>query len=106
MKFILVNHRAPLDSQTCAKCSRSLVSGYLKSVSTQRQYCDYDCYVRYEGRNQLAPWLIGSQEVQFDMMTSFFAASCSYSIALTKAVLRVGELVAAEISSDDRRRWS
>jgi hypothetical protein len=95
MKFILVNHRTPLDSPTCAECSRSLVSGYLKVVSTQRQYCDYECYARYEARDLLAPWLLAS---------SFVAASCSYSIALAKMALRVGELAAAEISSDDRRR--
>jgi hypothetical protein len=104
MKFILVNHRTPLDSPTCAECSRSLQSGYLKAVSTQRQYCDYDCYARYEGRNPLVPWLVASHEVPFDMITSFVAMSCSYSIALAKMALRVGELAAAEISSDDRRR--
>jgi hypothetical protein len=104
MKFILVNHRTPLDSPTCAECSRSLLSGYLKAVSTRRQYCDYDCYARYERRNLLAPWLVASHEVPFDMITSFVAASCGYSIALAKMALRVGELAAAEISSDDRRR--
>ncbi len=104
MKFILVNHRTPLESPICAACSRSLVSGYLKAVSTQRQYCDQDCYARHEARNWPAPWLVASHEVPFDMVTSFFAASCSYSIALAKAALRVGELLAAEISSNDRRR--
>lgn len=106
MKFILVNHRTPLDSPTCAECSRSLVSGYLKAVSTRRQYCDYDCYVRCERRNLLAPWLVASHEVPFDMITSFVAVSCSYSIALAKMALRVGELATAENSSDDRRRWT
>jgi hypothetical protein len=103
MKFILVNHRTPLDSSTCAECSRSLVSGYLKAVSTRRQYCDYDCYARYEARDMLTPWLTAS-EVPFELFTSFVAASCSYSIAFAKAALRVGELVTAEISGDDRRR--
>jgi hypothetical protein len=104
MKFILVNHRTPLDRPVCAECSRSLVSGYLKAVSTQRQYCDHDCYVRNEAQNLLAPWLAASCEVQFEMITSFFAASCSYSVALAKAALRVGELATAEISGDDRWR--
>jgi hypothetical protein len=106
MKFILVNHRTPRDSPICAECSRSLVSGYLKAVSTQRQYCDYDCYTRYEERNPLAPWLLASPEVAFGMITSFVAVSCSYSIALAKMALRVSELAAEEISSDDRRRWT
>jgi hypothetical protein len=102
MKFILVNHRTPLDRPVCAECSRSLVSGYLKAVSTRRQYCDHDCYVRHEA--QLAPWLAASCEAQFEMFTSFFAASSSYSVALAKVALRVGELVTAEISRDDRWR--
>ena len=90
MKFILVNYRTPLGCPTCARCSRPLVSGYLKALPTQRQYCDYDCYVRYEARDMLAPWLAAS--VPFELITSFAAASCSYSIALTKAAVRVGEL--------------
>lgn len=104
MKFILVNHRTPLDRPVCAECSRSLVSGYLKAVSTQRQYCDHDCYARYEARNAMAPWLAASTEAQFEMVASFFAASCSYSVAVAKAAVRVGELVTAEISGGDQRR--
>ena len=104
MKFILVNHRTPLDSPTCADCSRSLASGYLKAVSTQRRYCDYDCYVRYEGRALLSPWLAESFKVPFEIMTSFVAASCSCSIAFAGAALRVGELVTAEISAGAPRR--
>lgn len=104
MKFILVNHRTPLERPICAACSRSLESGYLKAVSTQRQYCDQDCYARHEARNLPASWLVASHDVSFDMITSFFAVSCSYSIALAKAALRLSELLAAEISSGDRRR--
>jgi hypothetical protein len=104
MKFILVNHRTPLERPICAACSRSLVSGYLKAVSTQRQYCDHDCYARHEARALPASWLVTAHEVPFDMVTSFFAASCSYSIALAKVALRLGELLAAEISSGDQRR--
>ena len=90
MKFILVNYRTPLDRPTCARCSRSLASGYLKALSTQRQYCNYDCYVRYEARDMLAPWLAAS--VPFELITSFAAASCSYSIELAKAAFRAGAL--------------
>ena len=102
MKFILVNHRTPLASPACAECSRALASGYLKAVSTQRQYCDYDCYARQERRNLVAPWLTPS-EAPFEMVTSFVVASCSYSIALASATLRVGELVTAQMSREDRR---
>jgi len=104
MKFILVNHRTPLDSPICMECSRPLVSGYLKAVSTQRQYCDHDCYLRHEARNLLIRWFTVPYEAPSEMMTSFAAASCCYSIALAKVALRVGELVTAELSGDEGRR--
>ena len=104
MKFILVNHRTPLDSPACVECARSLGPGYLKAVSTQRQYCDYDCYLRDEARSLMFPWLTAPYAGSFEIMTSFAAASCYYSIAMTKAAVRVGELVTAEISRDARRR--
>jgi len=104
MKFILVNHRTPLDSPACVECARSLGPGYLKAVSTRRQYCDYDCYLRHEARSLLTPWSAAPYAAPFEMMTSFAAASCYYSMAIAKAAVRVGELVTAEISGDDQRR--
>ena len=80
------------------------MSGYLKAVSTRQQYCDYDCYLRYEARNMPTPWLTASYEVPFELMTSFAAASCCYSIALARVALQVGRLVMAEISSDRPRQ--
>jgi hypothetical protein len=104
MKFVLVNHRTPLDSQACAECSGSLGSGYLKAVPTQRQYCDYDCYVRHEARSLLTPWLTAPYETPLEMMTSFATACCCYSIALAGVSLRVGELMTAEISGGEQRK--
>jgi hypothetical protein len=104
MKFVLVNHRTPLLKPTCAECAGPLASGYLKAVSTQRQYCDYDCYARHEARGLLSPWLTAPHEAPFELMTSLATASCCYSIAFARAALRVGELMTAEISSDDRRK--
>jgi hypothetical protein len=106
MRFILVNHRTPLDSPTCAACSRSLVSGYLKAVSTRRPYCDYDCYARCEARDMQVRWLTAQCGLSLELITSFVAASCSYSMALAKAAHRVGELATAAMSEDDRRRSS
>src|SRR5690349_3957168 len=57
MKFILVNHRSPLQVSTCTECDRPLGTGYLREVSSQRQYCDYDCYLRDEARTLFMPWL-------------------------------------------------
>ena len=104
MNFVLVNHRIPLDSSTCAECSRSLASGYLKAVPTQRQYCDYDCYLRHEARSLTASWLTAPYEAPLEMMTSFATASCCYSIAIARVALRLGELMTAEISRGDRRK--
>src|SRR5215475_11578493 len=104
MKFVLVNHRTPLDSSTCAECSGSLASGYLKAVSTQRQYCDYDCYVRYESRSLMTSWLTAPYEAPLEMMTSLATASCCYSIAMTRLALRVGELITGEISCGERQK--
>ena len=57
MKFILVNHRTPSRPSNCIECARSLGAGYLRDVSTQRRYCDHDCYRRYEAKSLFMPWL-------------------------------------------------
>src|SRR5436305_2126196 len=98
MKFIVVNHRTPLGSSGCAECSQSLGSGYLKVVSTRRQYCDYHCYLRYEARSLPTPWLTADHAASLEMMTSFAAAACCYSIAIASAALRVVDLAAAGVS--------
>lgn len=105
MKFVLVNHRTPCGPSSCLECCRPLRSGYLREVATQRPYCDYDCYRRYEAKSLLMPWLAFAQagrepvpaySAHLDMISSFAAASCWYSIVVAKAALRVGELVTAE----------
>jgi hypothetical protein len=105
MKFVLVNHRTPCGPSNCIECCRPLRSGYLREVATQRPYCDYDCYLRGEAKSLAMPWfalaqvrreLVPAYSTHLDMISSFAAASCWYSIVLAKAALRVGELVAAE----------
>jgi hypothetical protein len=109
MKFILVNHRSPLQISTCTECTRPLGTGYLREVSSQRQYCDHDCYLRYQTKSLFMPWLAQHGEgshapkwpatpytASYELMTSFAAASCWYSISLAKAALRVSELMATE----------
>jgi hypothetical protein len=100
MKFILVNHRTPLNRSTCIQCCRSLGPGYLRDVSTQRPYCDYDCYVQSETERLFMPWLAltraDTYAAALEMVTSFAAASCRCSISLAEAAIRVGELMSAE----------
>src|SRR5215471_13276457 len=73
MKFVLVNHRTPADASSCIECSRRLERSYLREVSTQRHYCDHDCYRQYEAKNlyeslsmsllmpTLAPWFAAAR---------------------------------------------
>ena len=113
MKFILVNHRSPLQISACSECARPLEAGYLREVSSQRPYCNHDCYLRYQTKSLFMPWLTteGSEHgpganwppswpasyvASYELITSFAAATCWYSISLAKAALRVSELLATE----------
>jgi hypothetical protein len=109
MKFMLVNHRTTADASSCIECSRPLGRSYLRDVSTQRQYCDHDCYAQYEAKSlflpALVPWLAVARgdrrpatpyPAPLELMTSFAAATCWCGIAFAKAALRMSELLAAE----------
>jgi hypothetical protein len=111
VKFVLVNHRTPAGASHCTECSRALRRGYLREVSTQRQYCDHDCYVSYEAKSlsmpllmpSLAPWLAAARPdprpatpAPLELVTSMAAAACWCSIAFAKTALRVSELMAAD----------
>ena len=110
MKFILVNHRTPLNTATCTECDRPLGTGYLREVSSQRQYCDHDCYLHYEAKSLFMPWFTATRGdrlpatnwpatpyvASYELIASFTAATCWYSISLAKAALRVSELMATE----------
>jgi hypothetical protein len=45
MRFVLINHRTPRVPGACARCSSPLQVGYLRDLSTRRQYCGLDCYL-------------------------------------------------------------
>jgi hypothetical protein len=110
MKFILVNHRSPLQVSACNECAQPLETGYLREVSSQRQYCNHDCYLRYQTKSLFMPWLTAGHDVRqsavgwpampyvasCELIASFAAATCWYSISLAKAALRVSELMATE----------
>lgn len=101
MKFILVNHRTPSSSSICIECHRPLEVGYLRDMSTREPYCGYDCYLCNREKGLCVPWLAiryGVRRLARDYFThietvvSFAAATCWYSIALTEAALRLGEM--------------
>ena len=94
MKFILVNHRSPLTTATCTECAEPLGTGYL----------------RYQTKSLFMPWLGAGRGDQmpaatwpatpyaasYELIASFAAATCWYSISLAKAALRVSELMATQ----------
>ena len=109
MKFILVNHRSPLQISACTECARPLGAGYLREMSSQRPYCNHDCYLSYQAKSLFMPWFRTNRGdhahtatwptpyvASYDLMTSFAAANCWYAISLARAALRVSELMAME----------
>jgi hypothetical protein len=61
MKFVLINHRTPSVPSACARCSCLLHVGYLRELSTRKQYCGLDCYLdnRVGDEPFLAPLDVG-----------------------------------------------
>jgi hypothetical protein len=128
MKSIFVNHRAPLGSLHCFACSRSLGPGYLRDLSTQRPYCDHDCYARHQKASlfmpslftpslftpslftpwlaltRADPWSAHRHSAPIELITSFVAASWWCSISLIETGLRLGELMATEEAVAARAR--
>ncbi len=110
MKFVVVNHRTPLSAPACLHCSRPLLAGYLRDVSTQRPYCDYDCY-RRDGTGRLIVSWFGAthaasapatnHQASLGLMASLAAAACwgyaiplsALSISLVQAALGMRELM-------------
>jgi hypothetical protein len=102
MKFILVNHRTPSRPSNCIECARSLGAGYLRDVSTQRRYCDHDCYRRYEAKSLFMPWLAvthtdqgpgGNYPAQLGTIAALATAVCwCYAIPITAGALSLMEV--------------
>jgi hypothetical protein len=114
MKFVLVNHRTPLGSSACLHCSRPLGVGYLREISTQRPYCDHDCYRRDETRRLVMPWfaapvatsdLAAGHAMSVGLMMSLAAAACwgyaiplsAMSVSVLQAVLGLREFMTADV---------
>ena len=109
MKFVLVNHESPLCTARCSTCSRSILSGYVRHVRTQRHYCDYDCYRRGELMTLLMPWLTPGRSGpaighMIEMLAVLSAVSCwsctmlgwTFARALAGAYLDGRELITTE----------
>jgi hypothetical protein len=116
MKFVLVNHRTPLGTPACRHCSRPLGAGYLREISTQRRYCDHDCYRRDETNRLFGAfnsWFavpgagagpLTNHPLSLGVMMSLAAASWGYalplsalSVSLVQAALGMRDLMAKEV---------
>ncbi|MGY3611083.1 MULTISPECIES: hypothetical protein [unclassified Bradyrhizobium] len=106
MKFY---RRTPCGPSICRECRRSLGAGYLRDISTQQPYCDYDCYLRDRTKSLFAQWLAVARDqgltpdysAHLETLSSFAVlAAASYwdSIVLASAALRLGESMLAETS--------
>jgi len=109
MNFVLVNHEPPVCTATCSTCSRSIRSGYVRHMRTQRRYCDYDCYRRGELVTLLMPWSMpGRGELAagnvIEMLAVLSAISCwsctiqiwTFARALTGGYLGSRDLMTTE----------
>jgi hypothetical protein len=115
MKFVVVNHDPPLPTVTCSTCSRSIRSGYVRHVRTQRRYCDYDCYRRGELVTLFMRWPMpgwtepAAENVEFagnmiETLAVLSAVSCwsctihawTFARALTGAYLAGRDLITME----------
>jgi hypothetical protein len=108
MKFVLVNHRTPLGTPACRHCSRPLGAGYLREISTQRRYCDHECYRRDETNRLFGAfnsWFaVPGAGAGLGVMMSLAAASWGYalplsalSVSLVQAALGMRDLTAKEV---------
>ncbi|WP_246583604.1 hypothetical protein [Bradyrhizobium iriomotense] len=53
---MLVNQEHPCHDAACSACDRPLGSSYVRHVSKQERYCDYDCYRRQTATDMLWPY--------------------------------------------------
>ncbi len=52
---MLVNQEHPSHNSACSACAQPLGSSYVRHVSKQERYCDYDCYRQQTAMDMLRP---------------------------------------------------
>jgi hypothetical protein len=98
---MLVNQERPRHGVTCSACARPLGASYLRRVSTQQRYCDYDCYRRYQ---ETAMEMLWPHHSSLEAITVLAAISSwswmmqmgALSRSLTEAYLRAHDLLTME----------
>jgi collagenase-like PrtC family protease len=101
LRFMLVNQGRPLHGATCSACARPLGTSYVRHVSTQRRYCDHDCYRRYQQTAMGMLWPYSSSLEAITVLTaisgwSWMMQMSALSRSLTEAYLRAHDLLTTE----------
>lgn len=98
---MLVNQGQHRHGATCSACDRPLGASYVRHVSTQRRYCEYDCYRQYQQTNMGMLWPYRSSLEAITMLTAISSWSWmmqmgALSRSLTEAYLRAHDLLTPE----------
>ncbi|WP_314958553.1 hypothetical protein [Bradyrhizobium cosmicum] len=93
MRFMLVNQQGPRHDGTCSACAQPLGSSYVRHVPTERRYCDYDCYRRYQQTSVEMLWPYRSSLEAITVLTAisgwiWMMQMGALSHSLTEAFLR------------------
>ncbi|WGD56639.1 hypothetical protein QA641_22435 [Bradyrhizobium sp. CB1650] len=98
---MLVNQERPRHGVACSACTRPLGTSYVRHVSTQRLYCGYDCYHRYQQTTMATLWPYRSSLEAITVLAAISTWSCmmqmgALSRSLTEAYLRAHDLLTPE----------
>jgi hypothetical protein len=101
MRFMLVNQGRPCHDAACSACARLLGPSYVRHVSTQRLYCDYDCYRQHQQTTMGMHWPYQSSLEAITVLAAISGWSCmmqmgALSRSLTEAYLRAHDLLTTE----------
>jgi hypothetical protein len=101
MRFMLVNQGQPRQGAACSACARTLGSSYVRHMSTQRLYCDHDCYRRYQQTAMGILWPYRNSLEAITVMAaisgwSYMMQMGALSRSLTEAYLRAHDLLTQE----------
>lgn len=98
---MLVNQECPRHGAACSACAQPLGSSYVRHVSKQERYCDYDCYRRYHQTAIDMLWPYRSSLEAITVLAAISGWSCmmhmgALSRSLTEAYLRTHDLLTRE----------
>ncbi|MBB4367412.1 hypothetical protein GGD63_000181 [Bradyrhizobium sp. cir1] len=95
---MLVNQEHPCHDAACSACARPLGSSYVRHVSKQERYCDYDCYRQRTTMDMLWPRSPFEAIAVLTVLTSlsWMIQMGALSRSLAEAYLREYDLLTTE----------